>query len=91
MPEGITKRKLIPVILTFGADPEKGPKAPEKPHVRPASAAPILPHGVAAKVPIVVPVVRSPSESPSEHTTIITTKPHITVSRTSSHGYCRRD
>ena len=66
MPEGITKRKLVPVNLPFGADPEKGLKAPEKLHVMPAPAAPILPHGVAIKVPIVIPVVRSPSESPSE-------------------------
>ena len=68
MPEGITKRRLVPVILLFGANPEKNPekglKAPEKPHVRPALAAPILPHGAAAKAPVIVPVVRSPSESP---------------------------
>ena len=64
MPEGITKRKLVPVILLFGADPEKGPKAPEKLHIRPASTAPILPHGAATKAPIIVPIVRSPSESP---------------------------
>ena len=64
MPESITKRKLAPVILPFGADPEKGPKAPEKPHVRPAPAVPILPHGAAAKEPIIVPVVRSPSKHP---------------------------
>ena len=68
MPEGITKRNLVPVILPFSAnpekDPEKRPKAHEKPHVRPAPAMLILPHGAAAKVPVIVPVVRSPSESP---------------------------
>ena len=37
-PEGITKRKLVPIILPFGTDPEKRPKAPEKPHVRHAPA-----------------------------------------------------
>ena len=48
MPEGITKRRLVPVILPFGIDtekkhpevnpgkdPEKKPKVAEKPHVRP--------------------------------------------------------
>ena len=64
MPEGITRRKLAPVILLFGADPDKGPKAPEKSPVRPAPTVPILMHEAAAKEPIIVPVVRSPSESP---------------------------
>ena len=65
MPEGITKRKLVPVILLFGADPEKGAKSPKKSPVRPAPAAPILPHRATAKEPIIVlPVVRSRSESP---------------------------
>ena len=69
MPEGITKRKLVPVILPFGANPEKDPenkpKAAEKLHVRPAPAMPILRHGAAAKA-AKVPVIKSPPESVSE-------------------------
>ena len=64
MPEGITKRKLAPVILLFGADPDKGAKEPEKSPVKPTPSAPVLPHGAVAKEPVIVPVVRSPSESP---------------------------
>ena len=63
MPEGITKRRLVPVTLPFGVnlekDTEKRLKAAEKPHVRPTPVMPMLPHEAAAKVP----VVRSPSES----------------------------
>ena len=60
MPEGITKRKLAPVILPFGPGPEKGPKSPEKSPIKPAPAAPVQ----VVKPPVVVPVVRFPTGSP---------------------------
>ena len=80
MPEGITKRKLAPVILPFGVnqekdsekrlkanpgkDLEKRPKAPENLHIRPAPVMPELPCEAATKVPVVRSLPESPSESP---------------------------
>ena len=80
MPEGITKRRLVSVILLFGVDPEKDPKRRPKvnPEVNPgkdtekklkaAEKPHVRPAPVMPVLPcgaaVKVPVVRSPPESP---------------------------
>ena len=81
MPEGITRRKLIPIVLPFDSDTGKGPKSkteiksqvnPEKPEVNPGkgpekkSKVTEKPHKKQIKETVKVPIVRSPSKSPSE-------------------------
>ena len=81
MPEGITRRKLIPVVLPFDSDTGKGPKSktkiksqvnPKKPEVNPGkgpekkSKVTEKPHEKPIKETVKVPIVRSLSKSPSE-------------------------
>ena len=81
MPEGITKRRLVPVVLPFDVKTEKGPKTRPKvnPEVNPGkdpekkSKVVEKPHVRPAPLtPMLpheaakVPIVRSPPESPSE-------------------------
>ena len=105
-PEGITKRRLVPVVLPFDNDTGKGPKSkiklqvnPKNPEVNPGkgpekeSKVTEKPHVKPIKETVKIPIVRSPSESPVSS---IPSSPPIksfitSISRTSSNGDSRRN